>query len=279
MAEERVSAILEQVRAIKADKSSSHFLDSWQYIETLVLRLQTIRSKIDASKFRPFLIQLLMHEIDGCALDEVLYDIEDLFSDSNTRLMKGSLQTEASRNPKSTISIPESATTARLNTDPFDWDSMNLDTDPFESSISKLEVELMDLRSKLSPEPESFLVEVSKLHGIHEVKKDIMDVILGENSEQRSENIKTISIVGMEGMGKTSLAQCICEDEQVVASFDNIILVNASYDFDLPKIAKAIIQALEGLKHDFLCILTLVPLQSLLDRIYRKIVKKKSLLV
>ncbi|KAK9016627.1 hypothetical protein V6N11_079137 [Hibiscus sabdariffa] len=291
MAEQHVSAILEQVRAIKSDKSSPQFVDA---MESLVFRLETIRFKMDALKHRPLLVQLSRIEIDGCALDEVLYDIEDLFSGSNTQLMQSNIQTDASEtlkvskrktkhsgvsvisNPKSTIRIAESMT--MLNIDSLYPNIMDLDA-RFVSSLTRLEVELMDLKSKLSPGPESVSVEVSKLYGIRQVKKDILDVILGESSEERSDDIKTISIVGMEGMGKTSLARCICRDDRVVASFDNIIFVNVSDDFDLGKIARAIIQALEGLKHEFLCILTLAPLQSLLDRIHRKIVNEKSLLV
>ncbi|XP_039059097.1 putative disease resistance protein RGA3 [Hibiscus syriacus] len=273
MAEELVSAILELVRAIKADESVRDFVDVTEFqgeMDSLVLRLEAIRSKMNALKDWPLSVQLSRLEIDGYALDDLLYDIEDMFSDFNNQLMRSRLLVEAVETKVS-----------KEKTDPSDPDIIDLDNDPFESSISKLEVELMDLRSKLSPGPESILLdlEVSKLLGIDQVKKDIMDVILGESSKERSDKIKTISIVGMDGMGKSSLAQCICEDEQVVASFDNIILVNVSDDFDLGKIGRAIIQALEGLKHDFLCILTLFPLQGILDRIYRKIVDKKTLLV
>ncbi|KAE8725254.1 hypothetical protein F3Y22_tig00009009pilonHSYRG00339 [Hibiscus syriacus] len=255
MAEELVSEILEQVRAIKADESVRDFVDVTEFqgeMDSLVLRLEAIRSKMNALKDWPLSVQLSRLEIDGYVLDDLLYDIEDMFSDFNNQLMRSRLLVEAVETKVS-----------KEKTDPSDPDIIDLDNDPFESSISKLEVELMDLRSKLSPGPESILLdlEVSKLLGIDQVKKDIMDVILGESSKERSDKIKTISIVGMDGMGKSSLAQCICEDEQVVASFDNIILVNVSDDFDLGKIGRAIIQALEGLKHDLLCVLTLFSLQ------------------
>ncbi|KAL4379942.1 hypothetical protein GQ457_02G038330 [Hibiscus cannabinus] len=286
MAEQHVSAILEQVRATKSDRSSPQFVDA---AASLVRRLETVRFKMDALKHWPLSVQLSRIEIDGCALDEVLYDIEDLFSgsntqlmQSNTQLMQSNIQTDAaetlkvSRNPKSTIRIVESRMVPNL--DSLYPNIMDLDA-RFVSSVARLELELMNLKSKLSPKPESVSVKVSKLYGIRQVKNDILDVILGESSEERSDDIKTISIVGMEGMGKTSLARCICEDHRVVASFDNVIFVNVSDDFDLGRIARAIIQALEGLKHEFLCILTLAPLQSLLDRIHWKIVNEKSLLV
>ncbi|KAK8573817.1 hypothetical protein V6N13_009905 [Hibiscus sabdariffa] len=310
ISQDPVSVILEQVRAIKAGKSSPHFVkskESLDEIESLARRLDIILDRMKVLSEWSLPVQLSRIEIDGFSFDEVLYDLEDLFGRSNTQPMQSNIQTDAaktlkvckeetkrlgvsmSRNPKSPIEIPESMT--RLSNYSFNRFSMYLDTSRFESSISMLEIVLKRLERRWNRglfdwswaweclNIDRFLVKVPKLYGIEQVKKDVMNVILGKSSKEGSDNIKTISIFGEKGMGKTSLAQCICKDEQVVASFGKIVLVDVSGDFDLHKIARDIIQSLEGLNHDFLHILTLVPLQSLLDRIYRKIVKEKVLLV
>ncbi|XWS30446.1 hypothetical protein CRYUN_Cryun24cG0118500 [Craigia yunnanensis] len=52
-------------------------------------------------------------------------------------------------------------------------------------------------------------VDVSKLHGRDEVKNKIVSLLLGGN------DIQTISIVGMGGIGKTALSQLIFHDDKV----------------------------------------------------------------
>ncbi|KAK8481268.1 hypothetical protein V6N11_038016 [Hibiscus sabdariffa] len=276
-----ISVILEQVRAIKYNETSPHFVEAvetWRELELLVHRLNSIVDKMDVLWDWPLEVQLSSIEMDVFSLDEVLYDIEDLIGFSKTQPMQSNIQTDLaetlevskgkterlgvsmSRNPKSSISISK---------------SMTKFSDRFKSSVSMLEKDLTSLEMKwllfdlrwrcVLLYSDSILVEVSRLYGIDQVKKDIMDGILDNSIQERSGNIKPISIVGMEGMGKTSLAQCICKDKQVVASFGKIVLVDVSGDFDLHKIARDIIQSLEGLNHDFLHILTLVPLQSLIQ--------------
>ncbi|KAK8712274.1 hypothetical protein V6N13_147514 [Hibiscus sabdariffa] len=118
----------------------------------------------------------------------------------------------------------------------------------------------------------SSFMYASKLYGRHDVKKEIVKVLLGETSKDK---IETISVLAMEGMGKTSLARCICDDDRVSAYFDNIIWVNVSGVFDLEKIARTIVEALGGLELHA----TTPSLRCLLRRIHGNILKKKSLLV
>ncbi|KAK6279412.1 hypothetical protein POUND7_019679 [Theobroma cacao] len=61
-------------------------------------------------------------------------------------------------------------------------------------------------------------VDVSKLHGRDEVKKEIVTILLSEDSMQ------TISIVGMGGIGKTALAQLIYNDVQFLSVLGCIFL-------------------------------------------------------
>lgn len=82
-------------------------------------------------------------------------------------------------------------------------------------------------------------VDVSKLHGRDEVKKEIVTILLSEDSMQ------TISIVGMGGIGKTALAQLIYNDVQVQAPFSKIIWVYVSDFFYQHKIARAILESLD----------------------------------
>ncbi|KAE8711425.1 hypothetical protein F3Y22_tig00110293pilonHSYRG00021 [Hibiscus syriacus] len=80
-------------------------------------------------------------------------------------------------------------------------------------------------------------VDVSKLHGRDEVRKEIVSALFSEDSRQ------TISIVGMGGIGKTALAQLIYDDSEVRQHFYKMIWVCNSDYFDQHQIARIILGA------------------------------------
>ncbi|CAM0901629.1 unnamed protein product [Alopecurus aequalis] len=59
-------------------------------------------------------------------------------------------------------------------------------------------------------------------------------------------NLTVLPIVGIGGVGKTTLAQHICGDAQVKSQFDLIIWVCVSDDFDVKRLTKEIIDACPG---------------------------------
>ncbi|GLT62760.1 hypothetical protein SLA2020_353700 [Shorea laevis] len=123
-------------------------------------------------------------------------------------------------------------------------------------------------------------VDMSDSIGRDEVKEDIISSLLCESSEegQRSE-LKTISVIGMGGMGKTALAQLVYNDDQLEQHFDKRIWVCVSDCFDEKKIAKAIILNVEGLQHDLSYALDSLPMQILRQRTCESIQGKKFFLL
>ncbi|GKV14728.1 hypothetical protein SLEP1_g25554 [Rubroshorea leprosula] len=90
--------------------------------------------------------------------------------------------------------------------------------------------------------------DVSQLFGREKVKEDIISSLLCGSSEEGSD-IKTISVVGMSGVGKTALAQIIYHDGRVEQHFDNRIWVCVTDFIDEKNVAKAIILGLEGVEN------------------------------
>ena len=83
-----------------------------------------------------------------------------------------------------------------------------------------------------------------------------------------------ISIVGMGGIGKTTLAQLVHDDEVVKENFDLRMWVYVSQDFDVKRLTRAIVTSHENSQT---CTLEeLDPLQNMLKEI---LVGKKFLLV
>ncbi|WRX22290.1 NB-ARC - like 10 [Theobroma cacao] len=108
------------------------------------------------------------------------------------------------------------------------------------------------------------LVDVSKLHGREEVKKDIMNKLLCRTSE-KGEDIQTISVIGMGGIGKTSLAQLIYNDDEVRTHFHKTMttrkesvatVMKSSHKFSLERLSDDVCWlilnqiALEGTKNE-----------------------------
>ncbi|KDO36240.1 hypothetical protein CISIN_1g039885mg, partial [Citrus sinensis] len=116
------------------------------------------------------------------------------------------------------------------------------------------------------------LIDVSDVCGRVEEKSTLKSKLLGEGSEQQNA-VQTISLVGMGGIGKTTLAQFVYNDNDVINHFGKRIWVCVSDPFDEYRIAKAIIEALEGSATN------LVELNALLLRINESIAREKFLLV
>ncbi|XP_043714810.1 putative disease resistance protein RGA1 [Telopea speciosissima] len=104
-------------------------------------------------------------------------------------------------------------------------------------------------------ETTSILTE-SRVYGRDEDKEEIVKVLVDNINNP---NLLVYPIIGMGGLGKTTLAQLIYNDERVKNHFDARIWVCVSDDFDVKKLTKAIIESMSGTACD---LTDLDPMQS-----------------
>ncbi|PWA58363.1 NBS-LRR resistance-like protein [Artemisia annua] len=93
------------------------------------------------------------------------------------------------------------------------------------------------------------LVDASSIVGREGDKKELLQKLLG--NEPCSQNFSVVPIVGMGGMGKTTLARLLYDDKQVKDHFELKAWVCVSDDFDSFNISKVIFQSISGEKKKF----------------------------
>ncbi|KAK2979512.1 hypothetical protein RJ640_008396 [Escallonia rubra] len=117
------------------------------------------------------------------------------------------------------------------------------------------------------PRSTSF-INISEIRGREEDKDTLISKLLSSDG-----GLSVISVVGMGGIGKTTLAQLAYHCDEVTSHFKEIIWVCVSEPFEQVRVAKAIVEKLEGDAPN------LAELESVLCRISTFIAEKRFLLV
>ncbi|XP_055960192.1 putative disease resistance protein RGA3 [Mercurialis annua] len=113
------------------------------------------------------------------------------------------------------------------------------------------------------------VINIAEVKGRHHDKVAVIDLLLAESDQ----NPHVISIVGMGGVGKTTFAKLVYNEEMIKAHFDVQIWVCVSDPFDEVRIAKAILESLTKSTSN------LVELQNIVQQIQQCILGRKFLLV
>ncbi|URD81521.1 resistance protein [Musa troglodytarum] len=89
------------------------------------------------------------------------------------------------------------------------------------------------------------LVDESQVYGRQQDKEQIIGFLLGDSTEHKT-NLGVIAIVGLGGLGKTTLAQLVYNDEGVRRHFERRTWVYVSDKFDSKSLMRSIIESLSA---------------------------------
>ncbi|MFS8002303.1 putative P-loop containing nucleoside triphosphate hydrolase [Helianthus anomalus] len=133
-------------------------------------------------------------------------------------------------------------------------------------------VEMPNRAATTKRKEQTSLLPIDEVIGRESDKEALLEKLLGSESST-SKNVSVVSIVGMGGIGKTTLAQLLYNDEKVKNHFELMSWVCISDEFDAFNISNAILHDVGGGSKE---IKTLNQLQVALTE---KLLKKRFLIV
>ena len=178
-------------------------------------------------------------------LKEAVYDAEDILDEIATEALRHKMEAAESQTSTSQVgNIMDMCTWVHA---PFDSQSIE---SRVEEIIDRLEDMARDravlglkegVGEKLSQRwPSTSLVDESLVYGRDDEKQKMIEQVLSDNA--RRDEIGVISIVGMGGLGKTTLAQLLYNDARVMEHFDLKAWVCVSEEFDPIRVTKTILE-------------------------------------
>ncbi|KAF9625763.1 hypothetical protein IFM89_026903 [Coptis chinensis] len=198
----------------------------------ILSRIQTVLSDAEQRQIREESVRIWLRD-----LKDVAYDADDLIDEMATE----AFQSSRVRNFLCSISIAPKINDVieRLDEIAKEREDLHLR----EGSGGKTH----GIRAR--PQTSS-LVDESCVFGRNDDKEIVISSLLSDESDGKS--VAVIPIVGMGGLGKTTLVQLVYNDEKVQKHFELRMWVCVLEDFDVRRITKAIIESATGSQSDLL---------------------------
>ena len=251
-------------------------------VRKLKIKFRTIQAVLNDAEKRQLKEEAVKLWLDK--LKSVSYEVDDVLDEWNTATIREEIEKQQKEDENAETSTAKKKKVSPLITVPNLFqhryiahkikelneklDEINKEREVFGFELSRA-IKEVDERPKTTS-----YVDVSDIHilGRDKVKNDLVSILLGKGTE-KEKHPHVISLVGMGGIGKTTLAQLAFNHHEVMDHFEERIWVCVSEPFDQCRVAKAIVEAL-GVR-DF----DTTELQSLLGKICELIGGKKFFLV
>ncbi|XP_022002932.1 putative disease resistance RPP13-like protein 1 [Helianthus annuus] len=186
-------------------------------------------------------------------LQHLAYDIDDVLDDVATEAMRRELtkESEASTSKVRNLIVPAWFTKFSLShrLSPK-IDGITIELQRLYKAKSDLGLIVKDENRKDPNRGNETSLLESCVVGREREKEKLLNKLLGDDQSSK-ENFSIIPIVGMGGVGKTTLARLLYNDTKVQGHFQLHVWICISDDFDIFKISKTLFQAVSGQKKEF----------------------------
>uniref|UniRef100_A0A2N9HWD2 AAA+ ATPase domain-containing protein n=1 Tax=Fagus sylvatica TaxID=28930 RepID=A0A2N9HWD2_FAGSY len=289
MADAFVSVILEQFASIIAREAEQEIrlvVGVDEEVGKLEGNLRTVKAVLNDAEKRQATDEAVKLWLKG--LEDICYEMDDVLDEWNTAMIKLKIEKDEEENTenahvvkKKVCSFIPSPSCCFHQVDKLflrhdiahKIKELSGKLDGIVRERERYGFELTSHEVVKRPETTS-LVDVSKICGRDKVRNNLLSILLGKKGSEEERNSDVISLVGMGGIGKTTLAQLAYNDHNVETHFEKRMWVCVSEPFDQHRVAKAIIKTIEKDYND-----NSTELQVLMEKICELIKKKKLLLV
>ncbi|KAJ4806631.1 Disease resistance protein (CC-NBS-LRR class) family [Rhynchospora pubera] len=256
----------------QASSSSSPLVQQHQ-IETEMEKIMELRERINATlsaadqrEIKDNSVKLWLKE-----LKRLVYNAEDVLDEYQFEILRAQVEASDDFMPKSherkLIHVP---------------DNMLEQIQQIESKFVEIEKDRIALQlleedgprysnSDQQIAPTSHCVLESDIIGREKEKKELINLLFSKCPDGKI--ISVVAIVGTGGIGKTTLAQLVYNDQRIRQNFDKFVWVCVSEDFNVQKLTREVVESITGKPYG------LANLSALQENICKEIRRERVFLV
>ncbi|XP_057749241.1 putative disease resistance protein At3g14460 isoform X2 [Arachis stenosperma] len=242
-------------------------------LEKLKLTLLSLHAFLDDAEEKQIKIASVKAWLDE--LTQVLFDADDLIDDIATEALRRKVEARYHQTVSSKV--------RKVFSSPFKWPYREINSkmqklferlEHFAERAHNLPLEKGVSSNVWRATPTNSAVDDSAICGRDDERKNLREYLLSEDVvTDGGSKIGVLAIVGMGGLGKTTLAKLLYNDAQVKEKFDVKAWASVSKDFDVVKLAKSLLESVTS------AATTLDNFDTLRAELQKKLSDKRFLLV
>uniref|UniRef100_A0A2N9GJD8 Rx N-terminal domain-containing protein n=1 Tax=Fagus sylvatica TaxID=28930 RepID=A0A2N9GJD8_FAGSY len=249
MAELVLSVVAEGIMAKVMSLTSEHISSAWGFKEELrklresLTKIQAVLNDAEKRQVSDESVRIWLLE-----LKDVAYRADNVLDVFGYEILRQKVETQNKKKVRSFFSLSNPIVFSFKMVNKIKNINQSLDRIKTDIAVIGLRMESVNSIPKFSldRETDSF-IDDSEVIGRGDDVLEIVNLLIGAGNQQA---ISVIPIVGMAGLGKTTIAKLVYKHELVKKHFDVMIWVCVSEDFDVKKILREILEFLDKLPKD-----------------------------